>query len=104
MSDLPIVERLADAQDDAERAAWLLSAPVFILVRELLAIRAILRARGCHWGVSVLDVEVACASARRDPESGELPIALRAAQNQVRQGLAIIARRNAPEGFSNVSL
>ncbi|KQS74046.1 hypothetical protein ASG25_21460 [Rhizobium sp. Leaf384] len=95
MSHLPIVELLADAQDNAERAAWLLAAPVCILVREMIPVRAILRSSGCQWGVHALDIEVACDSARRDPKTGEVPAALLAARTEARQGLIKIAHGDA---------
>lgn len=95
MSHLPIVELLADAPNNAERAAWLLAAPVCILVREMISIRAILRSCGCQWGVDALDIEIACGSARRDPMTGEVPAALLAARHEARTGLIDIAHGDA---------
>ncbi|TCM56169.1 hypothetical protein C8J36_103539 [Rhizobium sp. PP-F2F-G48] len=91
MSYLPTVEILADKQDDAGRASWLLAQPISALLREAMSIRVVLRKAGCQWGVDALDIEVSCAYARRDPRTGELPQALLEARREMRHVLMAIA-------------
>ena len=88
---LPIVECLQNVADDAERARWLLVAPTSILLREEPAIRRILQAAGCLWGVSVLDVELAAMLSVRDPLTGDVPENLRQARDLTRSELKVIA-------------
>ena len=57
MSDqrLPVIDQLADAENHTERAAWLLSCPLAILVAHEGAIRAVMRQAGFRFGVLYLE-------------------------------------------------
>ena len=56
---LPIIEQLADAKTDAERADWLLHAPFSILLTYQLTIGQRLRYAGFTFGADYLDVVLA---------------------------------------------
>ena len=56
---LPIIEQLADAKTDAERADWLLSAPFSILLTYQLTVGQRLRHSGFTFGAEYLDVVLA---------------------------------------------
>lgn len=62
---LPIIEELDEAEDDAERAVWLLAAPVSVLLKYEMTIRNRLRSKGFLAGVEYLDCEIAMARAVR---------------------------------------
>ncbi|EPE95728.1 hypothetical protein [Rhizobium grahamii] len=73
MSDmLPLVDILADAGTDAERADWLFRCPYWVINREHMNIREILRQAGLHAGVAYLDAMLSLTSARRLPD-GSIP-------------------------------
>ncbi len=57
---LPIIEQLADAKTDAERADWLLHAPYSILLTYQIIIGQRLRYAGFTFGAEYLDVVLAC--------------------------------------------
>ena len=70
---LPTIERLADAETNADRAKWMLSQPTFILATYQVQIRAILRRAGYLPALQVLELEFAVSSAVRNPRTGEPP-------------------------------
>jgi hypothetical protein len=101
---LPIIEGLAEAVTNQERAQWLLAVPQSVLWRDQTTIRAVLRAANFREGVEALDAEMAALSAVRDPRTGMIPDLVQFAQFYARIGLTIIARGDAQEGLSHVSL
>lgn len=101
---LPIIEGLAEAATDQERARWLLAVPQSVLWRDQTTIRAVLRAANFREGVQALDAEMAALSAVRDPRTGALPDLIQFTQHYARIGLTMIARGDAQEGVSHVSL
>lgn len=101
---LPIIEGLAEAATDQERARWLLAVPQSVLWRDQTTIRAVLRAANFREGVHALDAEMAALSAVRDPRTGALPDLIQFTQHYARIGLTMIARGDAQEGVSHVSL
>jgi hypothetical protein len=69
---LPIVEILADATTNAERAQWLFACPYAVMHREHMTIRRILQGAGLIAGVSYLEAVLSLNNARR-LEDGTLP-------------------------------
>lgn len=66
MTDLlPIIEELASAQDKAERAAWLLAAPLSVLITYQTTIRNRLQVAFFPEGVAYLEGELTAARATR---------------------------------------
>lgn len=100
---LPIVEELADATDDATRARWLLEAPLDVLLRDQMPIRAILQKAGFQPGLMCLAAEIAALCGVRASDGGH-PITMRVSREHARLHLVEIARRGAPvQGGNNVS-
>lgn len=62
---LPIIEELASAHDHAERAEWLLTAPLSVLVTYQFTIRNRLQNGFFAEGVAYLDAELVAARATR---------------------------------------
>jgi hypothetical protein len=88
---LPIIEDLASAQEDAERARWLLSAPISVLVTYQSTIRNQLQNAFFSEGLAWLDAELAAAQAvRRD--------GLAVKDNPLRGPMLAIAERRVFEG------
>lgn len=69
---LPIIEELADARAQIQRAEWLLSCPIAILRRYRSTIRNRLMHSGCHAGLDYLDALDAVMSSTRSCQSGLL--------------------------------
>lgn len=91
MSDfLPIVDELAAASSDQERALWLLHAPTSTLLTHQLEIRAILASAGFRPGLTAVAAEVAELCAVRD-RHGYTPAAIILSRNLARADLATIA-------------
>ncbi|RVL61036.1 hypothetical protein [Sinorhizobium meliloti] len=98
MSDLlPIIEELADAQDHAARARWLLAVPLSALIREQVTVNRLLSAAGFHDGLAYLAAEVAALSATRGRD-GLAPNTIRMSREYARIGIQVIARGGAEEG------
>lgn len=69
----PLVELLADAQTDEERAAWLLACPLSLLLSEESTIRRVLQTCGFLQGVAYLDIEISALVGTRD-DHGRQPL------------------------------
>jgi hypothetical protein len=91
---LPIVEELLDAPDDAARARWILNAPLHVLLRDEMAIRAALQRAGFQPGLTCLATEIAALCGTRCDDGGH-PITLRVSREYARLQLVEIARRGA---------
>jgi hypothetical protein len=81
---LPIVERLADAADHAERADWLFRCPIGIIDREHMTIRRLLQRAGLTAGVAYLETMQAYASATRTPDGTSFPAMIEAVSKATR--------------------
>lgn len=90
---LPIIEQLADAADDAERADWLMACPLFYLVSEYEALALVLREAGFIDGLAYVDAERVALMARRLPD-GCLPQGPLLSVNLARVDLRIAARKS----------
>ncbi|MDW9573406.1 hypothetical protein GOA73_08455 [Sinorhizobium meliloti] len=98
MSDiLPIIEELADAQDHAARARWLLAVPLSVLIREQVTVNRLLSAAGFHEGLAYLAAEISALSATRGRD-GLAAHTVRMTREHARIGIQIIARGGAEEG------
>lgn len=91
---LPIVEELLDAPDDASRARWILNAPLDVLLRDQMAIRAALQRAAFQPGLTCLATEIAALCGVRCDDGGH-PITLRVSREYARLQLVEIARRGA---------
>ena len=89
---LPIVEELLDAPDDASRARWILNAPLDVLLRDQMQIRAALQRAGFQPGLTCLATEIAALCGTRCDDGGH-PITLRVSREYARLQLVEIARR-----------
>ncbi len=92
---LPIVEQLADAVDNAERADWLQRVPEGVVNREQVSIRAILQTRQFHAGVPYLDALLSKTNAVRLADGTYPPTVLMAVEYA---RLSMIAAVRAVEG------
>ena len=91
---LPIVEELFDATDDAARARWILNAPLDVLLRDHMPIRAALQRAGFQPGLTCLAAEIAALCGTRCDDGGH-PITMRVSREYARLQLVEIARRGA---------
>lgn len=96
----PLVELLADAQTEEERAAWLLACPLSLLLSEEPTIRRVLQTAGFAQGLVYLGVETSSLRCVRD-DLGRPPLLMqRCAARGVMHWRAISnpfdARRNLP--------
>lgn len=64
----PLIEQLADARTDMERAAWLLACPLAVLLTDEATIRQALQAAGFAQGLKYLEIETAALRGMRDIE------------------------------------
>lgn len=94
MAPLPIVEELLDAPDDATRARWILNAPLDVLLRDQVQIRAALQRAGFQAGLTCLATEIAALCGVRCDDGGH-PITLRVSREFARLQLVEVARRGA---------
>lgn len=81
---VPTIEDLHGCQSDQERAAWLLSAPFAVLLHDLEAIRAVLRACGFMAGLAYLDQEFFFLNRSRRVGATFEPMGIRAARGRMR--------------------
>lgn len=66
MVAIPILEELKNASSPAERAIWILQAPLALLYRDHMAIRNVLLAAQDKAAIAALDAELAAMLAVRD--------------------------------------
>lgn len=91
---LPIIEQLADARSDQERADWLLRCPLQILGKYEMTIRNRLHHAGFLAGIQYVEVELICLRAVRGVE-GEIvegPASARQAARDAMQAIASAIR------------
>lgn len=91
---LPIIEDLADAQDHAGRAQWLLTAPQSVLLRDQMTITQLLNVANFHEGLAYFAAEIAALSATRGRD-GLAPETVRMTREHARIGVQVIAREGA---------
>ncbi|MEO8684924.1 MAG: hypothetical protein ABI414_08805 [Devosia sp.] len=89
-SNFYLVDRIAVAANQAERAALLLAAPDDVVLAKAGALSEVCIEAGFQDGLNFINVRVATLCAKRLP-SGELPDALRDQVEYWRNGLAAIA-------------
>lgn len=77
---LPIIEQLEEAENNAERADWLLRCPIGVLDREHMTVRRLLQAAGLTAGVAYLETMKAYSSATRKPDGFSRDDVVRAVQ------------------------
>lgn len=92
MADFFSLEGLKSARSDAERAEWLLRAPLAVVCRDRLAIRTILVAAMDGDAIAAFDAELAAMIEARDVH-GSQPESARISVHYHRALLAEKARR-----------
>lgn len=91
---LPLLDILADASTDSERADWLRRAPDGVVFRDHMDIRKLLQAASFDAGVNYLDARLAAVNSVRTPD-GAMPQTRILALNLTLIDLNISARAGA---------
>lgn len=101
---LPIIEQLADARSDQERADWLLRCPLQILGKYEMTIRNRLHHAGFLAGITYVETELVCLRGTRDGH-GELvegPFGARLAAREAMWAIASSAPPAADHSITEV--
>jgi hypothetical protein len=85
MTGVVSIEDLHNCRTNAERAAWLLSAPLSLLLCDVMLIRRALMASGFQGGLIYLDAEISNLNRPRNLQALFEPMAIRAARGDLRR-------------------
>jgi hypothetical protein len=88
----PIIDVLADADDDAARGEWLLTCPLIFFISEYEVIRTVLLKAGFAAGLDYIGAERAALMATRQARTGEERFDVRMSQRLARGDLNISIR------------